>query len=476
MSPRLLPLCAALLGASLTACVNLAPDYSRPAAPVAPTWGPAAPASAPASAPTAAPATPPADQIRWAEFYADPQLRALIGLALANNRDLRQTALNVEAARAQLQVTRAGQWPTVTAAGSTSAQHSSGNTSHSHSATLGLSAFELDFFGRVRNLRDQALENFLADEENLRAARISLVASVATTYCTLLADQQRLRLSLGTLANQEASLQLTRRTFEVGTASGLDVATAQTSVDTARVDIATYRTSVAQDMNALALLVGQPLDASLVADAGANDSTRPLLPLAAGLGVPAELPSELLQRRPDVLAAERQLRAANVYIGAARAARFPSITLTTRAGLASSQLSALVDSGSRYWSLAPAIAVPLFDGGAGAASVQAAEAARDKAVAGYEATLQTAFKEVADALAAQRAMADLLAARLSLLAASDKSYQLTNARYRRGLDSSLDVLTAQRSFYSAQQNLITARLQEASNQILLYRVLGGGWQ
>ena len=232
---------------------------------------------------------------------------------------------------------------------------------------------------------------------------------------------------------------------------------------------------MAQDLNALTLLVGQPIEPALVADSGIT-VTDPLTPLMTTIGPAAELPSELLQRRPDVLAAERTLRAANANIGAARAARFPSITLTTSVGTASSQLSQLFGGGSGLWSFIPSVSVPIFDGGAGAANVRVAEVARDSALASYEYTIQTAFKEVADALAAQHNMGELLAARQSLLAANQKIYRLTEARYRQGLDSSLSVLTVQRSYYTAQQNMIAARLQEATNWVSLYRVLGGGWQ
>lgn len=461
---------AALLGGALsitlTACVNLAPGYERPAAPVAAVW-PTTQASEPG--------TVPVDELDWKEFYGEERLRQLITLALNSNRSLRQTALAVESARAQFQITRASALPTVDAGGSGTAQHTNGQTTHAYSAALGISAFELDFFGRINNLRGQALETFLASEETLRAMRITLVAEVATAYLTLAADQQSLRLAKNTLASQQKSLDLTLRTFEIGTASGLDVATAQTSVDTARADIATFRTQVAQDLNALTLLVGQPIEPALVADTGIT-VTDPLTPLMTTVGPATELPSELLQRRPDVLAAERTLRAAHANIGAARAARFPSITLTTSVGTASSQLSQLFGGGSGLWSFMPSVSVPIFDGGAGAANVRVAEVTRDSALASYEYTIQTAFKEVANALAAQHNMGELLAARQSLLAANEKIYRLTDARYRQGLDSSLSVLTVQRSYYTAQQNMIAARLQEASNWVSLYRVLGGGWQ
>ena len=462
-----LPLLGGALALALTGCANLAPEYVRPSAPVADAW-PATPVVADATA-------SPVQELGWWEFHGDARLRQLIELALDNNRSLRQSALAVEAARAQFRIARADTLPTVDAAGGGTAQRAYGETSHVYSATLGVSAFELDFFGRLANLRDQALETYLSQEESLRSMRITLVAEVATAWFTLAADRRILRLAESTLENQQASLDLTQGTLDIGTASGLDVAAAQASVDTARADIALYRTQVAQDLNALATLVGQPVEPALVADPDA-DVDDPLAPLIRAVRPATDAPSELLQRRPDVLAAERTLRAANANIGAARAARFPSITLTTAAGTASTELSDLFGGGSGLWSFIPSVSVPIFDGGSGAATVRVAEAERDVAVAQYEYAIQTAFQEVADALDERSNMEELLAARQSLLEANDKVYRLTEASYRRGLESSLSVLTAQRELYSAQQDVISARLAEATNWVTLYRVLGGGWQ
>lgn len=454
-----------LLGAvALTGCANLAPNYERPSAPVAPAW--------PAGVATQGVA---AADVGWSEFYGDAALRELIAQALANNRDLRATALAIESARAQYHLARAREFPALDGGVASVAQGSNDVTSRQYSVELGVSAFELDFFGRVHNLREQALEDFLGTVESLRSARISLVASVASAYATLLADEQRLRLAQETLASQQKSFDLTRRTFELGAASALDVAQAQTTLDTARADIATYRTQVTQDLNALELLVGNPLDRARETATGPVPDSA-LLAFTASIGTPADVPSAVLQRRPDVLVAERSLRAANANIGAARAARFPRISLTTGIGSASTQLSQLLDSGTGTWSFAPSLSLPIFDAGAGAANVHAAEVNREIALANYEQSIQTAFREVADALAQRRDIEQLLAARQSLLAASEKSYRLTEARYRRGVDSSLAVLDAQRSYYSAQQNLINARLLEASNLITLYSVLGGGWR
>ena len=460
----------AVLGLLLSGCVNLAPEYTQPEAPVAQNW----PAIQPATQDTG-PSETPVDELGWTEFYGDKRLHQLIELAMNNNRSLRQSVLAVESARAQFQITRAALWPSADIGGSNSALHSNGDTNRTYSASLGVSAYELDFFGRLRNLRDQSLETYLSFEETLRSIRITLVAEVATAYFTLAADQQNLRLAERTLVSQQRSLDLTQKTFEIGTGSGLDVATAQTSVDTARADIAIFRTQVAEDLNNLTLLVGQPIDPALVKDAGISISD-PLAPLMHSIGPVVEVPSELLQRRPDVLAAERALRAANADIGAARAARFPSINLTTSGGTSSNELSDLFGAGTGLWSFIPSVSLPIFDAGARKANVRVAEAERDAALAAYEYSIQTAFREVSDALSERSNIQELIAARQSLVAANEKVYRLTDASFRKGLESSLLVLAAQRSYNSAQEDMITARLAEALNWVTLYRVLGGGWQ
>ena len=461
-----LTLIAATLGFVLSGCVNFAPKYTQPSAPIADAWP---------SEQSGESATTPIDQLGWKEFYGDKRLQQLIELALNSNRSLRQSALAVESARAQFRIARADTLPAVDANSGGTLVRSDSETSRSYNVSLGVSAFELDFFGRLSNLRDQALETYLSNEETLRSMRITLVAEVATAYYTLAADQRNLRLAERTLSSQQKSLDLTQKTFQAGAASGLDVATAQTSVDTARADIAIARTQVAQDINALTLLVGQPIEPTLLADNGLNVSD-PLASLIHTIGPVAQAPSELLQRRPDVLAAERTLRAANANIGAARAARFPSITLTTSAGTASNQLSDLFGSGTGLWTFAPSVSLPIFDAGSRKANVRVAQVSRDIALAQYEAAIQTAFREVSDALSEQSNIQSLLSARKSLLEANEKIYRLTEASFRSGLESSLLVLTAQRSHNIAEQEMIAARLTEALNWVTLYRVLGGGWQ
>lgn len=457
-------LCVVVLVASLGACANLAPPYETPVAPVADTF----------------PAVPPetigdVSTLGWAEFHGDPALRALIESALQQNRDLRSTALSVERARAQYRVTAVNRLPTVAVSASTLRKDEGGATTSTTDVAIGVSAYEVDLFGRLRNLREQALQTYLALDETRRATQISLVAEVATAYATLLADQLRLHIAEETRDSQQRSLDLTRRTFEIGSASGLDVAQVQTSVEAARAEISNYRTQVERDWNALDVLVGQPLDRSRV-PTPAPDAGDPLLSFTSSLGVPSESPSQLLQRRPDVLAAERLLRASTVNIGVARAARFPTITLTSQIGTSSNQLSNLFSAAGRSWSFMPALVAPIFDGGARAAAVDVAKVDREIALATYDTAVQTAFQEVADALAQRSTIGELLAARRALVAATRRTYDLSEARYRRGIDSYLSTLESQRALYAAEQDLISTRLLEATSLIRLYGVLGGGWR
>ncbi|HSI59512.1 MAG TPA: efflux transporter outer membrane subunit [Ideonella sp.] len=459
-----------LLAAGLLAgCVNLAPTYSRPEAPVPVAW--------PASAGVGSLAAP-AGELAWRDFFADARLRHVVALALANNRDLRIALLNIDKARAAYGIQRAEQLPAIGANGSGSASRSAadfsstgrGTTSHQYSATLAMASYELDFFGRVKNLSEAALQSYLATEQSRRSTQISLVAEVANAWLTLAADQSRLALARETLKSQQRSYALSQRLHELGAASGLDLVSAQTTVDSARADVAGYTAQVAQDRNALVLLVGGALPDELLPAAIEATSAASAL-----VSVPAELPSSVLQQRPDVLAAEHTLRAANADIGAARAAFFPSITLTASAGSASDSLSRLFRGGNGIWSFAPAIHLPVFDGGANRAQLQSAQAEQAIQVATYEKALQTAFREVADVLATRSTLDERLAAQQSLTDATQKRYDLTQARQRSGADSALDVLDAQRSLYTAQQTLITLRLAEQSSRITLYKVLGGGW-
>jgi multidrug efflux system outer membrane protein len=333
---------------------------------------------------------------------------------------------------------------------------------------LGASAYELDLFGRVRNLSSQALEQFLATEQARRSTQISLVAEVTIAYLTWAADLERLALAGETLRSQSESYQMTQRRFELGAASALTLRQLQTSVESARVDVARYTGQVAQDRNALALLLGTTVPEAFAPDA-LGDALNALPELPAGV------PSELLLRRPDLLQSEHQLKASTANIGAARAAFYPRISLTATAGSSSADLSGLFKAGSGSWSFIPQISLPIFDGGANQANLDSAVAGRDMAVAQYEKAIQIAFREVADALAQRSAVGDQLQAQDALVQASGEVLQMSQARFDRGVDSYLDVLDAQRSWYGARQTLIATRLARLTNGVTLYKVLGGGW-
>lgn len=455
------------LAASLASACSLIPDYQRPAAPV--------PASFPNAAPAAA-ATP-ADAIAWRDYFADESLREVIALALANNRDLRIAALNVEQARAQYRIQRADLFPSIGAVGGETAQRLPGDLSGSgeadvfrqYSATVGFSAYELDFFGRIRSLNAQALELYLGTEEARRSAQISLVAEVASIWLTLAYDRERLALARSTYETRLKSHDLIRRSAEAGAVSALDVHQSQQLLQSARADVARFSSFVAQDENALALVVGEAVPADLL-PAALTDSVSAVAELPAGV------PSEVLTRRPDVLQAERSLRAANASIGAARAAFFPSISLTAAAGTASSALGDLFGSGSGTWSFVPLIRIPIFEAGRLQASLDVAEVQRDINVAVYEKTIQIAFREVADALAERATLAERLDARRKQVEATQAAFRLSDARYKGGVDSFLGLLDAQRSLYLAEQELVFVRLADATNRVVLYKALGGGWQ
>ena len=459
---RLTPLALALV---MAGCVNLAPKYERPAAPVAGVFptveGTVSSGNAVANEAPAA--------ITWQRFFTDARLQQLITLALANNRDLRVSILNIEAARAQYQIQRSNQFPAVNA-GITGQRQTTGKDQPINSvyqAGLSVSAFELDFFSRVRNLSNAALAQFLATEEARKTAQISLIAQVANTYLTYLADEELLALTQQTLKTREESLRLTKLRFDNGVSSKLDLQQAVSLVETARTTLAQAQRQRAQDVNLLTLLVGQPIPENL--PAGATLATTNLPDLPAGM------PSDLLAVRPDIRAAEQQLIAANANIGAARANYFPRITLTGSAGTASSELSGLFKSGTFGWTFAPQAILPLFDFGRTRAGVESAHAQRDIAVAQYEKSIQTAFREVADALAGQATYSEQLRAQQAVAAAETDRFNLSDLRYRNGTASYLDLLDAQRSLFTAQQQAIQANLLRLQNQVTLYRVLGGGW-
>lgn len=441
---------------------TMAPTYSQPAAPVPVSWpnGPSYQAA------TAKPLPKPMADISWQEFYQDDKLQKLIALALDNNRNLRIAALNIEKSQAQYRIQRANLIPELDATASANNQAA---VNHQYSVGIGVSAYELDLFGRVQSLKDQALEQYLATEQAQRTVQISLVAEVATTALNLAADRERLKLAQETLKTQQSTFQMTQRRFEVGASSELDLRQVQTQVDTARGDVARATSLVAQDENNLNLVVGCPVPAELLPQTLSENLTA-VQDIAPGL------PSEVLLRRPDVLQAENLLKGFNANIGAARAAFFPRITLVSSIGASSDELSGLFKSGTGAWTFAPQIVLPIFDAGARSAQLKVAEVDRDIAVAQYEKTIQTAFREVTDSLAQHGTIDEQLAAQQSLVKATGTRYILSQTRYDKGIDSYLNVLDAQRSLYSAQQGLIATRLTRLVNQVTLYKVLGGGWE
>jgi multidrug efflux system outer membrane protein len=466
------PMLAALpvmVSLALAGC-TLQPDYHRPAMPVAARWDTAGQ--------TGQTATNGAD-IGWKKFFTDPAMNQLIGLALANNRDLRVAALNVETARAQFHIDRAALLPTVNAAVSQTSEHLPGNlystqssgpgTYHQYDANLGITSWEMDFFGRLRSLRDQALESYLATEATRQASQISLIAGVATGYLTLCSDNELLALAQNTANSQLRSYDLTKRSYDAGVSTTQDLAQAETTVRSAQADVAQYTRQVRQDVNALRLLVGTELPSGLAERARLNKDWH--FP-----ATPAGLPSDLLNRRPDIIAAEHTLKGANANIGAARAAFFPSISLTAAGGSSSSGLGHLLEGGTAAWSFVPTITLPIFDGGVNQANLDIADAEQKIEVANYEKTIQTAFKEVSDALAGQLTYQQELTSRILDTAANQRNYDASDMRYRQGVDNYLDVLVAQRSLYAAQQSQISTQLGLLEQQITFYKVLGGGWK
>ena len=468
------PLFAALMVTTLLGGCTMIPEYLRPAAPVAAQW----PAGAAYDTPPAAEGTVVASAVdtAWKDFFRSESLQKLIDAALENNRDLRVAMLNVEAARAAYRVQRADLLPSVNAGGSMSRQGIPENASSAgrdtvssqYAANIATTAFELDVFGRIRSLNESALQQYLATEEARKAVQIALVAEVANAYLTLLADEKLLKLTEETLDAQQESFVLIQRSFDAGIGSQLDVSQARTSVETARTNLAQYTRRVAQDKNALALLLGAP--------GGAVDTKSDTLDDALIMeNLPAGLPSDVLLARPDVLQAEHTLQAANANIGAARAAFFPRISLTGSVGLASDSLSDLFKSGSSLaWAFAPQITVPIFEAGRNVANLDVAEAQQKIAVAQYEKTVQSAFREVADELAARGTYTDQLDAQSALVGAAQNAYDLSQLRYKQGVDSYLNVLDAQRSLYAAQQGEIQVQQQRLSNLVTLYKALGGG--
>ena len=454
----------------LSACVSLAPRYERPAAPVPTSW-PGAAAYGAAKPGEVAPA-----DIPWRDFIKDDKLRRVIEGALANSRDLRKTVANIESARAQYRIQRANLMPQFDANVSGSRSRSLNSYANggpptiimeSDSAGVGLSSFEIDLFGKQRSLAAAALETYLSTAEAARATRISLIAETTTAYLTLASDRSQLALAQHTLESAEHSMELTRRRLEAGVASRVDVKQAETVYQQARADLASLTASIAMDRNALELLAGSRIEdtllpAELPAENGWLADVRP------------GMSSDVLLQRPDVLEAEHNLKSAHANIGAARAAFFPSLTLTASGGLASSTLSTLFSGGASAWSIAPNLTLPIFSGGANVAALAYSKAQRDLYVSEYELAIQTAFKEVADALAVRATIREQLDAQAALVDAASESYRLADARYSKGADTFLNALDSQRTLYSAEKTFVTTRLTALDNVVTLYRVLGGG--
>jgi len=448
---------------------SLAPKYTRPQAPIPAQW----PQGAAYKDTGAIPGLPTVQELKREDFFADKQLQKIIETALSNNRDLRLAALNVERARALYGIQRAELFPAVNAAGAGGKQRLSSDlispgdprTIEQYSMNLGIASWEIDFFGRIRSLKDQALQEYLATDEARRSAQIALVSEVARVYLTLAADRENLKLARSTLETQQAAYGLVQKRYDIGVATELDLRRAQIPVDAARGDVARCTQIVAQDQNALNLLSGSSVPKDLLpVDLSSVTPPREISP---------GLSSETLLNRPDILAAEHRLKGAYAFIGAARAAFFPRISLTTSFGTASDELSGLFSSGSDTWNFAPRIVMPIFDARTWAA-LRVSKADRKIVLAQYEKAIQTAFRDIADALAVQGTVDQRVSAQQSLVNAVAETYRLSNKRYTKGIDSYLSVLDAQRSLYAQQQVLIALRLAKLSNRVRLYAVLGGG--
>jgi multidrug efflux system outer membrane protein len=461
--------CMGALLLLLTACVSLEPTYKRTASPVPASW-PSGPAYAPgqASSTTAA-------ELQWRQFVKNEQLAKVVEQALANSRDLRKALANIQSARAEYHSERANLFPQLNASVSADRSRSltpysgtgdSAITSETDTAQLGLSSFEIDLFGRQRSLSKAAFESYLSSAQAARATRISLIAETITAYLTLASDQTTLSISQRALESAQHSMVLTRSRLNAGVASMVDVKQAETVYQQARADVASLTASIAKDRNALELLSGIHIEDTLLPG---------LLPATGDwlAEVPIGLSSEVLLERPDVLEAEHNLKSANANIGVARAAFFPSISLTASTGRASSSLSSLL-SGPTVWSVSPSVNLPIFSGGANVANLSYSKAQRDAYLAAYEEAIQTAFKEVADALAVRGTIEEQLSAQSALVDAAADSYRLADARYSKGADTFLNALDSQRTLYSAQKGMVSTRLTALQNTVTLYRVLGGG--
>ncbi|HEY4664891.1 MAG TPA: efflux transporter outer membrane subunit [Comamonas sp.] len=454
-----LSLIALAAAAALSGC-SLIPQYERPQAPV-----PQAYAQASAAGESVA--------IAWRDYFTDPRLQQLIDIALANNRDMRVAALNLEQARAQFQIQRSAQFPTLGGVASATRGNNqiTGDLGNTFSVGLAVSAWELDFFGRINSLKEAALAQYLASDEGRKAYELTLVTSVAQAWLSLIADEELLDISRRTVATREESIKLAKLRFDAGFASELDYRQAESLTEAAKATYAQQQRQRALDQNTLALLLGQQVPEAILASLPGTKLAN-VAPMA---DVPAGVPSDLLVRRPDIRAAEQQLIAANANIGAARAAFFPSISLTGQYGSVSNELSNLFKSGTWGFSIGPSINLPIFSAGRLTANLESAKVGREIALAQYEKSIQSGFKEVSDALASRTTLAEQARAQTAQAEAERKRFYLSDLRYRNGVASYLDLLDAQRSLFALEQADVQVRLAQLINQINLYKALGGGW-
>lgn len=479
---KLSPAYVMLVSGLLTACANLAPDYERPVAPVPEEYGQLAPLhdnsvmlESKQSVAQQSPQT----------FFADEQLQRLLSLAQQNNRDLKVAILNIDQARAQYGVQHAAHLPSLQASSGVSSSRTASDFAlpgqpiilREYSVSLGLTAYEFDFFGRISNLKTQAMEQYLATEEAARTVRIGLATEVANTWFTWSADRNRLALSKALLRSQNETLSLMQQKLALGGMSVLEVRQQEVAVANARSDVASLIAQEAKDRNALTLLLGTAVPDELVPQtySGSFDTRFDEYGRTALPALPAGLPSDLMLRRPDLLEREHALKAASASIGAARAAFYPNISLTAQAGSSSMELDGLFSGGAKTWAFAPQINLPIFAGGANKAKLNIAKAERDIALANYEKAIQTAFREVSDALADRRSIGQQLDAQRDLVKASEDAFVLSRNRFDMGLDDWLDVLNAERTYANARMGLIDIHNRQLSNGVTLYKVLGGGW-
>ena len=450
---------AALIALLATGCTTMEPRYERP--------DPAVPASWPAGDPYLVSAEAGLPALTYKQVFQDARLQTLIAQGIANNRNLMTAASNIAAAREQYRIQRAQQLPVVNSGASVTATGDKDNTvSADYRLGLNVPNYEVDLFGRLRSLTHVQQERYFASEAGARATRLALVADIASGWLAYAADSSLLQIAEETVTSAEKSVRLTRARLEGGIAPRTDLRQAEQILSQAQADLAQQRTARAQDLNALQLLVGSPVAPALL-PGSIDEAFGSIVPVEPGLD------SSILLRRPDVLQAEYQLRAANANIGAARAALFPRITLTGLLGLASSALSSLFTGGAFGWQAGADATYTIFQGGAGHANVRLTEAQRNAAISTYQGTIQTAFREVADALARRGTINDELGARQRQRAATADTYLLTEARYNAGIDPYLNVLSAQQSYYSAQRILVQTKLTAAQNIVDVYRAIGG---